>query len=185
MSDEFYGFDDPDFRPKENRALIEEARSIGMLICPIPSQLEDGDAIERMPDDLFRAANVIGRLCDVIESPCLGCPRFTTELDEWRGSARAHEQQEAANLAGWQAALAENSKLYEKIAELERQRDAFMENSVKHYTAWTSVKQELAEADAVIFHFAESAGNDIDVPGCERAIARYLARRNTHKDDKP
>jgi hypothetical protein len=47
--------------------LIEEARRIGMLICPIPSQVEDGDAIERMPDDLLKACSVISRLCDAIE----------------------------------------------------------------------------------------------------------------------
>src|SRR5579859_2376491 len=47
--------------------LIEEARQVAMLICPIPSQLEDGDVVERMPDDLLRAANIIGRLCDAIK----------------------------------------------------------------------------------------------------------------------
>lgn len=48
--------------------LIDEARDIGILICPLPSQLEDGDVVERMPDDLFRAATVIGRLCDALKS---------------------------------------------------------------------------------------------------------------------
>jgi hypothetical protein len=47
--------------------LIEEARRIGMLICPILSQLEDGDVVERMPNDLLQACSVISRLCDAIE----------------------------------------------------------------------------------------------------------------------
>ncbi len=44
--------------------LIDEARGLAMLICPMAFQLEDGAEIGRMPDDLFRAANMIGRLCD-------------------------------------------------------------------------------------------------------------------------
>ena len=33
-----------------------------------------------------------------------------------------------------------------RVAELERQRDAFMESSAAHYTAWTSAKQAIVEA---------------------------------------
>jgi hypothetical protein len=47
--------------------LVEEGRRLAMLICPMPFQLEDGDEVGRMPDDLFRAANIIGSLCDAIE----------------------------------------------------------------------------------------------------------------------
>lgn len=49
--------------------LIEEAITVGTLICPLPFQLEDGAPIERMPNDLFRAANIMGRLCDALKSP--------------------------------------------------------------------------------------------------------------------
>ena len=45
---------------------ISEARDLAMLICPMAFQLEDGDAIDRMPDDLFRAANMLGTLCDAL-----------------------------------------------------------------------------------------------------------------------
>ena len=47
--------------------LVNDARKIAMLICPMPFQLEDGDAVERMPEDLFGAATIIGRLCDALE----------------------------------------------------------------------------------------------------------------------
>lgn len=47
-------------------SLLSEARDLAILICPLPNDLEDGDAIQRMPDDLLRAATMIGRLCDVI-----------------------------------------------------------------------------------------------------------------------
>lgn len=49
-------------------SLISEARNLAILICPLPSQLDDGDAIERMPDDLLRAATMLGRLCELLEN---------------------------------------------------------------------------------------------------------------------
>lgn len=48
--------------------LIDEARQIGILICPLSQDLDDGAPIERMPDDLYRAATMIGRLCECIQS---------------------------------------------------------------------------------------------------------------------
>lgn len=48
----------------ELNLLIDEARGLAMLICPMAFQIEDGAEVERMPDDLFRAANMLGRLCD-------------------------------------------------------------------------------------------------------------------------
>jgi len=55
-----------------NTKLIDEARDIGRLICPLPFQLEEAGAVERMPEDLMRAADVIGRLCDALEAGTAG-----------------------------------------------------------------------------------------------------------------
>ncbi|MDE2469715.1 MAG: hypothetical protein KGL35_13505 [Bradyrhizobium sp.] len=45
---------------------LGEARDLAIVICPLPSEVDDGDAIERMPGDLLRAATMLGKLCDLV-----------------------------------------------------------------------------------------------------------------------
>ncbi len=72
----------------------EEARNLAILICPLSSQLDDGDAIERMPNDLFRAANTLGELCRllahadaVIAHECFDRHESHAEVNRWADEA--------------------------------------------------------------------------------------------------
>jgi hypothetical protein len=52
----------------EIEKLIDEARDLARLICPLPQEVDEGAEIARMPDDLMRAAAAIANLCDCIQS---------------------------------------------------------------------------------------------------------------------
>lgn len=78
----------------------------------------------------------------------------------------------------------ELTRLRAELAEAKRERDDYQQaayaerrRAERAEAARDRFAADLAEADAVIFHFSESAGIEIDVPGCERANARYLERR--------
>jgi hypothetical protein len=72
----------------------EDARNLAILICPLAFQLDDGDAIERMPNDLFRAANTLGELCRilaqadaVIAHECFDRRAAREEINRWADEA--------------------------------------------------------------------------------------------------
>jgi len=46
---------------------ISKARDLAILIAPLPWDLDEGAPIERMPDDLNRAASMISKLYALLE----------------------------------------------------------------------------------------------------------------------
>jgi hypothetical protein len=102
---------------EEALMLVEEARNIAMLICPLPVQLEGGDAIERMPDDLLRAATIIGVLCDAL----LGAER--------RGAERMRER--AARIANIEV---------ERCHMLENHPETLPDAQARYAARWVSSK---------------------------------------------
>ncbi len=72
----------------------EEARELAILICPLSFQLDDGDAIEMMPNDLFRVANALEELSRllihadaVIAHECFDRPVTGGEINRWADEA--------------------------------------------------------------------------------------------------
>jgi len=148
-------------------ALIDKASNLARLICPFPEEVDEGDPIERMPDDLLEAATALGDLAQALAT--------AREAAQREAEARLLEMREAcAAICEVEANKADGPiAIMFKIAA-----SAMRSLPLPGAERWMKLREALRSADHVLSHFAclqMGEGNLLMIKLQREKIAEALA----------